>query len=257
MKKKVMGAAEALQEGVGEVVFADARVRERGDEGPGGRRDGDPVNYQELEDQYSTGVYFKRDAVIVRGEGAKLWDDAGREYVDCVGGHGSVNIGHCNPAVVKAIEEQARRLISCTEVFYNDVRAQFLAKVASITPPRARPRLLLQLRHRGGRGGAEVRAHGHRPHRRSSPTMRAFHGRTMGALSATWEPKYREPFMPLVPGFKHVPYDNAGGRGEAMTDDTAAVILSRSSRARAACGPGSAAFFAGGAGSLPGARRPC
>ncbi|MHB9092266.1 MAG: aspartate aminotransferase family protein, partial [Chloroflexota bacterium] len=72
---------------------------------------------------------------------------------------------------------------------------------------------------------------------------RAFHGRTMGALSATWDPKYREPFMPLVPGFKHVPYDNAAALREAVTEDTAAVILERV-QGEGGVRPGSAAFFA-------------
>ncbi|MHB9092521.1 MAG: aminotransferase class III-fold pyridoxal phosphate-dependent enzyme, partial [Chloroflexota bacterium] len=151
------------------------------------------MNYRELEDQYSTGVYFKRDAVIVRGEGAKLWDEAGREYVDCIGGHGSVNTGHCNPAVVKAIEAQANKLISCTEVFYNDVRAEFLAKLATITPPGLDRFFLCN-------SGAEAVEEALKFARMATGRTeiiacnRAFHGRTMGALSATWDPKYREPF---------------------------------------------------------------
>src|SRR5512141_2105394 len=92
------------------------------------------MSWQEIEERYSTGVYFKRDAVIVRGEGARLWDDQGKMYLDFVGGHGSANLGHCNPEVVRAIEEQAHKLITCTEVFYNDARARALQKIAGVTP---------------------------------------------------------------------------------------------------------------------------
>src|SRR5919108_5478461 len=71
------------------------------------------------ESKYTSGVYSKRPIAIVRGVGARLWDSDGKEYIDCVGGQGSANIGHANPAVVRAIAEQASRLTVATEVFYN------------------------------------------------------------------------------------------------------------------------------------------
>lgn len=200
------------------------------------------MNYREMEDRYSTGVYFKRDAVIVRGEGARVWDEQGREYIDCVGGHGSANVGHCNPAVVRAIEQQSRKLLTCTEIFYNDIRAQMLAKVASITPPGLDRVFLCN-------SGAEAIEAALKFARMATGRtevvafMRAFHGRTMGALSATYDPKYRDPFMPLVPGFKHVPYDNAAAVREAITDQTAAIIV-EPVQGEGGVRPGSAAFFA-------------
>ncbi|CAG0946875.1 partial [LysW]-aminoadipate semialdehyde transaminase, partial [Anaerolineae bacterium] len=77
----------------------------------------------DLEAKYTSGLYAKRPIAIVRGKGAHLWDDTGKEYIDCVGGQGAANVGHANAAVADAIAEQARTLISLTEIFYNDKRA--------------------------------------------------------------------------------------------------------------------------------------
>lgn len=172
---------------------------------------------------YTSGVYPKRQVAIVRGEGALLWDADGRMYIDCVGGQGAANLGHAHPAVVAAIREQAERLISCPEIFYNDQRAAYLAELAAALPFAARIFLcnsgaeavegaIKIARLKTGRTGIVA-------------AVRGFHGRTMGALSATFEPKYREPFMPLVPDFTHVPYNNIAALDAAVTDRTAAVIL--------------------------------
>lgn len=175
------------------------------------------------ETTYTSGVYPKRQVAIVRGEGALLWDADGRVYIDCVGGQGAANLGHAHPAVVAAIREQAERLISCPEIFYNDQRAAYLAELAAALPFAARIFLcnsgaeavegaIKIARLKTGRTGIVA-------------AVRGFHGRTMGALSATFEPKYREPFMPLVPDFTHVPYNNIAALEAAVTDRTAAVIL--------------------------------
>ena len=71
------------------------------------------MNSIEVENRYTSGVYPKRPVAIVQGEGARVWDETGQEYIDCVGGHGVAIVGHANPAVVAAIEQQARRLITC------------------------------------------------------------------------------------------------------------------------------------------------
>lgn len=180
------------------------------------------MNTIALEQQHDAGTYPKRDLCIVRGEGVYVWDEAGRRYIDCVGGHGVVLLGHCHPAVTEAVCRQAQTLVTCPGIFYNDVRARLLAKLADLTGL--------------GRGflcnsGAEAVEGAFKFARLSSgrtgivSTMRGFHGRTMGALSATWEPKYREPFLPLVPGFDHIPYDNIDKMTEAVNENTAAVIV--------------------------------
>ncbi len=180
----------------------------------------------EIESKYTSGAYSKRPAAMVRGSGARLWDSDGKEYIDCVGGQGSANIGHSHPAVVKAIADQAARLTVATEVFYNDQRAMLEQKLVEIAPPKAKiNRIFL------GNSGAEANegsikfARYHTGRQDIVSTMRGFHGRTMGALSATWEPKYREPFQPLIPGFKFIPYDNLEKAAQTIDENTAAVIL--------------------------------
>jgi LysW-gamma-L-lysine/LysW-L-ornithine aminotransferase len=176
------------------------------------------------ESAHTSGVYAKRPIAIVRGEGARLWDAEGREYVDCVGGMGSVNVGHCNSAVVAAIREQADRLLSCTELFYNDQRAAYLDELVAVLPQgldrvflcnsgaEAIEGALKFARLLTGRPGIVAAVH-------------SFHGRTMGALSTTWEPKYREPFVPLIAGVQHVPLNRTEDLDEVVTEQTGAVLL--------------------------------
>lgn len=182
------------------------------------------VDYAELEDRHTTGIYHKRGLAIVRGLGSRLWDENGREYVDAAAGFGVANVGHCNPVVVQAIEEQARTLITCPDMLYNDKRALAMHRLAQYTPDglehiflnnsgtEANEAAIKFARVATGRTGLVG-------------AMRAFHGRTMGSLSLTWEKQYREPFAPLVPQVKHVPYNNLEALDEAVDDNTAAVIL--------------------------------
>ncbi len=180
----------------------------------------------ETESKYTSGVYSKRPAAIVQGQGARLWDSDGKQYIDCIGGQGSANIGHANPRVVQAIAEQAARLMVATEVFYNDQRATLEKNLVEIAPPRAQiNRVFLCNSGAEANEGSIKFARYHTGRKEIVATMRGFHGRTMGALSATWEPKYREPFEPLVPGFKHIPYDNLEKAAQAIDENTAAVIL--------------------------------
>src|SRR5438046_10741819 len=89
----------------------------------------------EREGAHISGLYQKRVIALVRGEGAVVWDDAGREYMDCVGGQGSGNLGHANVAVADALAAQARTLSFCTELFYNDRRADLYDRLSGILPP--------------------------------------------------------------------------------------------------------------------------
>lgn len=179
---------------------------------------------QELEQQHTPGFYQKRDIVIVRGKDATLWDDAGKSYIDCATNHGVNTLGHANGAVVKAIAEQAATLLTCSEVFYNDKRAQFMEQLYTILPRELRRTFLCNSGTEAIEAAIKLaRLSTGRPNIIS--TVRAFHGRTMGALSATYEPKYRDPFKPLVPGFSHVPYNNLDAMREAVNDQTAAIIV--------------------------------
>lgn len=180
------------------------------------------MNIAAIEDRHSSGVYAKRGVTIVRGLGALLWDDQGKEYIDCVGGQGAANLGHANPAVAAAMAAQAQRLISCPEIFHNDQRSRLMERLTTLA---GLPRVFLC------NSGTEAVEAAFKFSRVATgrieivATMRGFHGRTMGALSATWNKAYREPFMPLVPGFRHVPFNNLEALSQAVTQDTAAVIL--------------------------------
>jgi acetylornithine/LysW-gamma-L-lysine aminotransferase len=182
------------------------------------------MSHRQIEDQFSVGVYQKRDVVIVRGEGARVWDEAGREYVDCVAGIGVANVGHCHPAVVAAIQTQAARLITCNELFYNDARAQCLGRLDRITPEGINRFFLCNSGTEAVEGAIKfARMATGRKH--VVAAMRGYHGKTLGSLSATWERKYKEPFAPLVPDFFHAPYNNIAEFTAAIDDQTAAVIL--------------------------------
>lgn len=177
-----------------------------------------------LEDQHSSGFYHKQPLVIARGQGARIWDAEGREYIDCTSGYGVSVLGHCHPAVVGALSVQARQLITCSETFYNERRAALQARLAGIAPPglgrvflcnsgtEAIEAALKIARLVTGRQGFVAAKNG-------------FHGRTMGSLSATWKKQYREPFEPLVPGFQHVAYNDIDGLAQTVTPGTAAVLL--------------------------------
>ncbi|MGQ9925314.1 MAG: aspartate aminotransferase family protein [Chloroflexaceae bacterium] len=175
------------------------------------------------EQRHTSGLYPKRPVAIVRGEGARLYDADGRVYIDCVGGQGAANLGHAHPTVVAAVQAQAATLMSCPEIFYNDQRAAYLSELTAALPFPARIFLC--------NSGAEAVEAGLKfarllsGRRKIVAAMRGFHGRTMGALSATWEPKYREPFAPLVPEFVHVPYAEVKALAASVGADTAAVIL--------------------------------
>lgn len=182
------------------------------------------MNHRQREDQFSVGVYQKRDLVIVRGEGARVWDETGREYVDCVAGIGVANVGHCHPAVVAAIQAQAARLITCNELFYNDARALCLERLDRITPEGINRFFLCNSGTEAVEGAIKfARMATGRKH--VVAAMRGYHGKTLGSLSATWERKYKEPFAPLVPDFSHVAYNNIAEFEKAIDDQTAAVIL--------------------------------
>ncbi len=173
---------------------------------------------------HTSGLYQKRDVVLVRGEGAVVWDDTGREYIDCVGGQGIANLGHGNVAVADALSTQARTLASSTELFYNDRRAELYDRLAALLPP-SLDRIFLCNSGTEAVEGALKFARLATKRSRVVATMRGFHGKTMGALSATWGPEYRELFGPLLEGFTHIPFNKTEALDAAITTDTSAFIV--------------------------------
>lgn len=182
------------------------------------------IDYKELQSKYEFDVFPKRDVVLVKGKEATLWDDKGNEYIDCAAGIGVASIGHANPYLVKAISEQASTLVTCPGTFYNDTKAKFLEKLISIAPKNFTKAYLCN-------SGAEAMESAIKFTRYSTKktdfiaTMKGFHGRTLGALSATFKKEYREDFEPLVPGFSFVPFNNFEKLAEAVTEKTAGVII--------------------------------
>ncbi len=176
---------------------------------------------QALEGAHVVPSYARLPVEFVRGEGCRLWDDEGREYLDFLAGISVSSVGHCHPAVVRAVCEQAGRLMHVTNLYYTE-------------PPMRLARRLSERSLGGkvyfGNSGAEVVEAAiklARKARRGGNLVvveQAFHGRTYGALSATPQESKQAPFAPLVPGFVVVPKD-PDALDAAVDEHTAAVLL--------------------------------
>ena len=178
----------------------------------------------EAEKQYGSGAYRPRPIALVRGEGARLWDVEGREYIDCMSGHGVANVGHAHPAVVKALTDQAAKLWTCPGGFCNDRRAELLRELVRIAPDGLERTFLCNSGTEAIEGALKF-ARIATGRTRVVAAMRGYHGRTMGALSATWNRAYRAPFAPLVPDIDFVPYSRIEAMDETIGEATAAVLL--------------------------------
>lgn len=184
------------------------------------------MNKQEIidiETKHTSGVYAKQTLTIVRGQGASLFDVDDVEYLDCSSGHGVANLGHAHPKIAEAIYKQANTLITLFETFPNDKRAELMKKITSLVDGLDKVFLC-----NSGTESVEAAfkfARISTGRKNIVAAMRAFHGRTYGSLSATYNKKYREGFEPLVPGFSHVAYNNVEALDKAVNEETAAVIL--------------------------------
>ena len=182
------------------------------------------TDYKALEHEFGIPLQAKRDLVAVRGNGALLYDEQDREYIDCAAGIAVASLGHCHPKLVAAIKQQAETLITCPNIMYSDVRSKLLKKLVEVTPESLTRAYLCN-------SGAEAIeaalkfARLHTGRTNFVTAMRGFHGRTMGAVSATYTPKYREAFQPLIPGFDYVPFNKIEKLDAAVNDSTAAVMF--------------------------------
>ncbi len=169
-------------------------------------------------------TYRRMPVELVRGEGAYLFDPAGRRYVDCIAGISMANVGHCHPEVVEAIQAQAATLINTSNLFYTEpgiALAEWLrdhtigGKVffCNSGAEAAEAALKLARRH-GGEGRDEVVA-----------LRDGFHGRTFGALSLTGQPDKQEAFRPLVSTVRHVSRDDPAELDEAVSERTSAIFV--------------------------------
>ena len=185
------------------------------------------VDWIEMEKRYYMFTVRRQQVVIVRGEGTRAWDVDGKDYLDFTAGWAVNNLGHCHPAITRAIVEQASTLLQTSNQFYTKPQlllAQLLIdnscldKVFFGNSGAEAVEGALKLARKYGKknrdGAYEV-----------ITAFNSFHGRTMSTLSATGQPHYQEPFQPLTPGFVHVEYNNVEAIMEATGERTAAILL--------------------------------
>ncbi len=177
-----------------------------------------------IEDRYSSGAYGKRPTTLVRGQGVYVWDIDGARYLDATSGQGVAALGHCHPAIVAAVNAQASALVSIHESFYNDRRAQLYTLLDSITPADLSRFFLCNSGAEAIEGALKV-AKLLTGRDGIVAAKRAFHGRTTGALSMTWTPKYRKPFQQWLPKVNHIAFNDIAAAVEAITPETAAVVV--------------------------------
>jgi predicted acetylornithine/succinylornithine family transaminase len=176
---------------------------------------------QALERDHVMATYARQPVEFVRGEGTRLWDADGEEYLDFLTGISVVQIGHCHPALVAAISEQAARLMHVGNLFYTEPAMRLAERLAEgslggkvffANSGAEAIECAIKLARKRRRGGEIVVLSG------------GFHGRTMGALSATPQESKQQPFAPLVPGFRVVPRENPA-LDEVVDERTAAVLI--------------------------------
>jgi acetylornithine aminotransferase len=167
-------------------------------------------------------TFGKPKAVLVRGEGARVWDAEGNEYLDLLGGIAVNALGHAHPALVSAVTEQLSTLGHVSNFFATEPQVSLAERLLSL--------LAVEGRVFFANSGAEANEAAFKLTRRTGRTQvvateGSFHGRTMGSLALTSKAAYREPFEPLPAGVTFVPYGDADALAEAVTDETAAVVL--------------------------------
>jgi acetylornithine/N-succinyldiaminopimelate aminotransferase len=179
----------------------------------------------ELESRVHLPVYARQPLVITRGDGCWVWDHAGNRYLDLVAGIAVNVLGHAHPAVAEALAEQARTLLTTSNLYYTVPQLELAQALVARSPfDRAfftnsgteanEAAIKLARRHGGQRGAYAIVS-----------LTNSFHGRTLGALAATGQPKYQQPFAPLPEGFFQVPINDADALRTAVTAHTAAILL--------------------------------
>jgi len=176
------------------------------------------------EDLYVGNIYQRFPINIAKGKGATVWDTSGREYIDCMGGYGVALVGHCNDRVVQAIKEQVENLITCHMSIYNDTRLKFLQKISEISPKQ----LSRFFFSNSGAESVEAAIKFSRKYTGKSGIISmngGYHGKTFGALSVTFNEKYRKSFQPLLEGVKFVPPHTPSVIEEVLDESIGTVIV--------------------------------
>ena len=183
---------------------------------------------QALDAEFVMGTYARNNVLFVRGEGAYLWDSEGRKYLDFLAGIAVVGVGHCHPRLAHAIAEQARTLMHVSNLFHNPLQAKLAERLC----------LLCDMEKAFFcNSGAEANEGALKLARKWGKQKRgddcyeiitfegSFHGRTMGAVSATAQPKYQAPFLPLVPGFRYAPRNDFEAVESLVSQKTCAILI--------------------------------
>ncbi len=188
----------------------------------------DDAEIKQLDGEYLLNVYARLPITIARGQGMRVWDADGKEYLDFLAGIAVNVLGHCHPRMVKAIQEQAATLIHTSGYYYTAPIAKLAEKLVRVSGmDRAffcnsgaeANECALKIARKYGKAHGGVNKFG------IVAAQKSFHGRTMATVTATGQPKYQEPFLPLLPGVSHVPYNDIAALEAAVTADTCAVLL--------------------------------
>ncbi len=180
------------------------------------------IEVKKKEKEYVMQTYGRFDLVIDNGKGFYVFDKEGKKYLDFIGGIACVPVGHGNEKVTKAISDQAKKLIQVSNLYYTEPQAELAEKLVKLSGLKkcffcnsgaeANEAAIKLAKKITGKKEFIVCEH-------------AFHGRTHGSLAATWKDNYKEPFNPLVEGFKFVEYNNVDEIENAIDDKTAAVMI--------------------------------
>ncbi len=176
------------------------------------------------EDQYLGNLYQRFPVTIEKGLGSHVWDTDNIDYIDCMGGYGVALVGHRNERVVNAIKSQIDKVITVHSSYYNKTREEFLQALIAVAPPG------LSQVHLNNSGSESIEAaikfaRKFTGKKKMVAMKGSYHGKSMGALSLTFNPKYREPFQPLVEKVSFSPYGDIDGLRTVVDKDTAFVIL--------------------------------
>src|SRR5579863_6012506 len=184
-------------------------------------------NVVDLEKNYLLQNYSRHPIVLTRGDGPYMWDIDGKRYLDFIAGIGVNALGQNHPRIVQAIRDQAARLIHTSNLFYNEYQGPLARRIAEISG------LNRTFFTNSGTESTEgalkmMKAHGHdiSPEKYEIISLdNSFHGRTLGALSVTGQPKYRSDFEPLIPGVKFVPPNDIEALEAAVNHWTAGICM--------------------------------
>ncbi len=182
----------------------------------------------EKADHNIMGAYARFPLALVRGQGMRVWDADGRMYLDFLAGIAVMNLGHCHPAIARAVAEQAERLIHVSNLYYTSPQTELSALLTNLTfadkvffcnsgAEANEGAIKLARKYHYDRGDGK--------RRKIVSALQSFHGRTLATLTATGQDKVKTGFAPLPEGFEYVPYDDPAALGKAVGDDTVAVIL--------------------------------